>query len=53
MKLELSTKTVNELIEKIDRIFKEYDISDFQKVSIFETMKFEMYLSNIKKLRGI
>lgn len=49
MNSKISTGKVNEIISKIDKIFEEYNVSEFQQVSILEAMKFDMYLSNIKK----
>lgn len=46
---ELTQRDVKEMITKINAIFEEYDVSDFQKVGVFEVIKFDMYLSNIKK----
>jgi hypothetical protein len=41
---------VNKIVTKINQIFEDYHISDFEKVQIFEVIKFDMYLDNIKKL---
>ncbi len=48
-KMELSSGNVNEIVSEINKIFKKYSVSEFQQVSIFELMKFDLYLSNIKR----
>lgn len=47
--MELSTENVNEIVIEINKIFERYKISEFQQVSIFELMKFDLYLANIKR----